>query len=489
MKKCGKAVISAVVLLLFCTFLCTDVKAEEAAKGTECKISYEYLIFPEDGSDRYVAAGDEKTKLDKINTNPAVYNPAAYDSDDPGDGLLIDPLGLSRDGYQFEGWYEDQDRAIAGVKRDGVALIPKDLSDENKGTDITLYARLVKLRAYKIKYVLDTDGLNVDDEMWEGWLKNEDPENYPDSYTINKFEKHIVAPANNQTCTVSGVTYDSAAVFAGWYKEGTDPSDRNNLKQVYELAEPPDDGDTLILHARYICTRLYLPDVEPMQQTVTTGKVALSGMIYPGAAVYASDYSLQDNVRERIYSQLSKGGEVLGACRIRLLVPANPLSLDDKDPEKRRDVPNDADSGLVLSFAIPDAAAYEADGFRLYQIEPDGNFASTPLKRSKDHGATGEGTWYETTVTDLTNSDYSNRAFAVAGIRREETKPGTEPDPGIKPDSGTPSSPVKSKIDTAKETKVATGDNSNVRTLLALMAGSLAAAGISSVVKRRERRL
>ena len=481
LKTFYKAMISAGVFLLFCTFPGADVKAGDTAENIYCNISYEYVIKSADGTTA-LADGDEKARLDNQNSaNPTSYDPE-YEA--TKEELKLQAFDTERY-YDFKGWYETQEKAEEGKETDQVWSIPSDLSEENKNKDITLYARLEET-VYNIAYILDPgDSENPGpdpNEMGSNW----NDERNPSTYTAKDVDaKKLVYSAKNQFRTVSGVRY-LAASFSGWHTEGEELAIGGYWLKL------PDNGKTLILYAQYVCKWIfYDPDVALIQQTVKEGKVALNGMIYPGAQVYASKYTLPDDTKEKICSGLSKDGELLGAYQVRLLCPANPLNPKDKDPESRWDVPHVGDLDLTLQVAIPGAAAFESDGFKLCRIEADQSFTCIPLKKSKDQGIGSEGTWYEAKVTALTERE-ADRAFAVTGIRREETKP--VPDDHKSPDNpkgqGAKSDPAKNvnKSNTVKKTKVVTGDDSNAGALLAVMACALAAAGVSVVMRKGRKR-
>ena len=177
LKTFYKAMISAGVFLLFCTFPGADVKAGDTAENIYCNISYEYVIKSADGTTA-LADGDEKARLDNQNsTNPTSYDPEYAATKEE---LKLQAFDTERY-YDFKGWYETQEKAEEGKETDQVWSIPSDLSEENKNKDITLYARLEET-VYTIAYILDPgDSENPGpdpNEMGSNWNDERNPSTY-----------------------------------------------------------------------------------------------------------------------------------------------------------------------------------------------------------------------------------------------------------------------------------------------------------------------
>lgn len=113
LKTFYKAMISAGVFLLFCTFPGADVKAGDTAENIYCNISYEYVIKSADGTTA-LADGDEKARLDNQNSaNPTSYDPE-YEA--TKEELKLQAFDTERY-YDFKGWYETQEKAEEGKER------------------------------------------------------------------------------------------------------------------------------------------------------------------------------------------------------------------------------------------------------------------------------------------------------------------------------------------------------------------------------------
>ncbi|QNM05784.1 InlB B-repeat-containing protein [Qiania dongpingensis] len=129
-KTFYKAIISAGVFLLFCTFPGADAKAGDTADNTGYAIIYEYLLKPADkDKTSALAAGDEKTELDSWNSRS---NTASYD---PDNGTATELREFEAEGNEN---FPDNPYVYAALTREAILAWDVPGSNESGSYSYTL---------------------------------------------------------------------------------------------------------------------------------------------------------------------------------------------------------------------------------------------------------------------------------------------------------------------------------------------------------------